>query len=430
MAFVEISYTLPVANTIPISENPHCEYSTQSAHERWQFNPSQQLFKKTPAPWVSEEHPATADSSLPIGTEQQSPAGASIQGPLQVTSEPHMTTNSTPRSSTDKQWEAAQSPSQTNAEQQLQTDGGHKTTPEPPTMVDTEGLLSDDVVIAVMGPTGSGKSTFIRRASGHDDQGIGHELRSCTQNVLGIRFQDQESGRHVVLVDTPGFDDTFKSDLEILNMISDWLSLSYKKEKLLSGILYLHRITDNRMAGTPLKNLRVFRKLCGKDALDKVYLTTTMWDEVDQSIGEERLEELKKEYWKSMVAQGAQIFRCSSNDGSAKELILKILNREDVRKALRLQKEISDEAKELKETKAGQVLYDQLAGLVKRQIELLQRIDEERKAASDASVLADIQEEYNDLRKQIDGKQRQMQELRLSWMSNIFRKVKSATSRT
>lgn len=27
-----------------------------------------------------------------------------------------------------------------------------------------------------------------------------------------------------VLVDTPGFDDTVKSDLEILNMISDWLN--------------------------------------------------------------------------------------------------------------------------------------------------------------------------------------------------------------
>ena len=47
------------------------------------------------------------------------------------------------------------------------------------------------------------------------------------------------------------------------------------------------------MAGSVLKNLRVFRKLCERDALDKLYLTTTMWDEVELS--ERMLEELKTE---------------------------------------------------------------------------------------------------------------------------------------
>jgi hypothetical protein len=30
-------------------------------------------------------------------------------------------------------------------------------------------------------------------------------------------------GRPVVFVDTPGFDDTYKSDMEILTMIANWL---------------------------------------------------------------------------------------------------------------------------------------------------------------------------------------------------------------
>jgi len=30
-------------------------------------------------------------------------------------------------------------------------------------------------------------------------------------------------GRDVVFVDTPGFDDTFKSDIEILTQIAEWL---------------------------------------------------------------------------------------------------------------------------------------------------------------------------------------------------------------
>ncbi|KAF8129490.1 P-loop containing nucleoside triphosphate hydrolase protein [Boletus edulis] len=271
-----------------------------------------------------------------------------------------------------------------------------------------------------MGPTGSGKSTFIRRASGHDDQGIGHELRSCTKDVLAIRFPDQQSGQDVVLVDTPGFDHTSKSDLDVLNMISDWLDSSYKQKKLLSGILYLHRITDNRMAGTPLKNLRVFRKLCGEDALDKVYLITTMWDEVEQSTGERRLEELKEDYWKSMIIQGTQVACCRNDDDSMNNLVQQILSQEATRKALRLQQEIADQQKELIETQAGQELCSQIEKLIERQMDLLNRIDRERKADSEASVLAELRAEYNDLREQIDDGLRQMQELRSSWLQNLI----------
>ena len=64
---------------------------------------------------------------------------------------------------------------------------------------------------------------FVSAASGYDTKVIGHALRSKTEQVSAIKFWDQESGQHVVLVDTPGFDDTFKSDLDILNIISKWL---------------------------------------------------------------------------------------------------------------------------------------------------------------------------------------------------------------
>ncbi|KAH0829010.1 hypothetical protein J3R83DRAFT_2463 [Lanmaoa asiatica] len=310
----------------------------------------------------------------------------------------------------------------------------------PATPVAIEDLATDDIVIAIMGPTGSGKSTvrqtttsrgdrslmccqFIRSASGHDTQGVGHGLKSFTSQVLAIRFWDQECRRYVVLVDTPGFDDTFKSDLDILNMISDWLNSSYKKKKLLSGILYLHRITDNRMAGTPLKNLRVFRELCGKDALEKVYLTTTMWDEVEPRVGERRLDELKTDYWKTMMNRGAHIARCRSDDDSPQKLIRLILAQEDARKALLLQEEMGELKKELKETAAGQQLYSQLETLVEKQSELLRRINKERKVTSEASLLVELQQEYNDLRSQIDEKLHQMQELKLSPLQNLLRYV-------
>ncbi|KAL4259605.1 hypothetical protein AB1N83_006545 [Pleurotus pulmonarius] len=97
--------------------------------------------------------------------------------------------------------------------------------------VKTKTVTSEDIVVAVMGPTGAGKSTFIsyacRNASNHH---IGHNLESCTSKVQPIRII---TGSHnVVLVDTPGFDDTNMSDTRVLGMIADWLLETYNNQKL------------------------------------------------------------------------------------------------------------------------------------------------------------------------------------------------------
>jgi len=89
-----------------------------------------------------------------------------------------------------------------------------------------------------MGPTGSGKSSvssievyhaivglhaqFIATATGVDIQ-IGHELQSLTADINIVKFECLESDLDIVFVDTPGFDDTNKTDLEILEMLANWL---------------------------------------------------------------------------------------------------------------------------------------------------------------------------------------------------------------
>jgi putative ribosome biogenesis GTPase RsgA len=37
----------------------------------------------------------------------------------------------------------------------------------------------DDILIAVLGVTGAGKTTFINKASGQDDLEVGHSLEAC-----------------------------------------------------------------------------------------------------------------------------------------------------------------------------------------------------------------------------------------------------------
>ena len=85
-----------------------------------------------------------------------------------------------------------------------------------------------------------------------------------------------------------------------------------------------------------------------------------------------------------------------------------------------IQDGIAELKKELKETAAGQRMYSQLETLVEKQLTLLRRIDKERKAASDAEILDELQREYTELREQIDNRLRQMQQLKLTWSKRFF----------
>ena len=63
---------------------------------------------------------------------------------------------------------------------------------------------------------------FINLASGSKLR-IGLGLESCTAEVeLADEFT--LDGRSVTLIDTPGFDNTSKSDIEILKIIADFLA--------------------------------------------------------------------------------------------------------------------------------------------------------------------------------------------------------------
>ena len=59
---------------------------------------------------------------------------------------------------------------------------------------------------------------------------VGHDLSSCT-STLQYAIVDNPStrkfeGRRVIIVDTPGFDDTYEDGVEILRRIADWLASS------------------------------------------------------------------------------------------------------------------------------------------------------------------------------------------------------------
>lgn len=69
-----------------------------------------------------------------------------------------------------------------------------------------------------------------------------------------IQFARTEIDRRAVMfIDTPGFDDTDRSDVDILGLITAYLQTRNSGEIRLSGIIYLHNITDTRMQGSSVK---------------------------------------------------------------------------------------------------------------------------------------------------------------------------------
>jgi hypothetical protein len=244
-----------------------------------------------------------------------------------------------------------------------------------------EASSSTEVIIALMGVTGAGKSYFIREVSGNSEVVVSGDLYSYTRVVQSYSFGYR--GVKITLVDTPGFNDTNRSDTEVLREIADWASAIYKEKRLLSGIIYLHPITHTRMEGSSLKNLRMFQRLCGQKFLKNVLLTTTQWSNVDPSEGGVRENSLRNgDFWGGLIDKGATLQRFHGTRESGLELIRKLMPNE--RKPLDIQVQIVNQHMSLLETDAGKCINEELIALEKRQKEEIESLERERREAIEA----------------------------------------------
>ena len=98
------------------------------------------------------------------------------------------------------------------------------------------------VLIAVMGKTGTGKTSFVNAVTGRGLT-VSHGLEACeyclstafplvclelspnkTVGTHGIQAASTNiNSREVWLIDTPGFDDTHRSDVDIVSTIANWI---------------------------------------------------------------------------------------------------------------------------------------------------------------------------------------------------------------
>ena len=156
----------------------------------------------------------------------------------------------------------------------------------------------------------------------------------------------------------------------------------YEHGSTLSGVIYIHRISDNRFTGISGQSFQIFRELCGEATLKNVVLVTNMWGKVSQKEGKDREKELKNKFFKLAIVKGAQLARHDDTVGSAHNIIRRIMKNHPT--ALQLQRELIDEGKGIADTAAGEVINKELNELIRRHEEKLKDTKEKlEKAMSD-----------------------------------------------
>ena len=169
----------------------------------------------------------------------------------------------------------------------------------------------------------------------------------------------ERNGRTVHLIDTPGFDDSRKDDATIMQELAFWLLQAHRTGFNLSGLVYLHRITDGRLQGSGLRALKVFKAMCGEHCYSGMVMATTRWDEITGSAGWDHQDELVNNaaFWGDIIAGGGRVMPLHWNNSSALAIIDHILENPRLL-TLAIQSELALGDLALHETAAGRIIYE------------------------------------------------------------------------
>lgn len=177
----------------------------------------------------------------------------------------------------------------------------------------------------------------------------------------------------------------------------------YEHGAKLAGVMYFHRISDFRMTGTSKKNFGMFQKLCGEKCLQNVVIVTNMWGEVDPKVGIAREEELREEFFKSVLDKGARMVRHEGTVPSAEAIVQLFFDNTPL--PLRFQEELVDENKDISETDAGEELNREINAQIKKHQEEMVTLREDLEQAmkdKDEETRKELEIEAQKVQRQIE----------------------------
>ncbi|KAF9032205.1 hypothetical protein BJ165DRAFT_777023 [Panaeolus papilionaceus] len=177
------------------------------------------------------------------------------------------------------------------------------------------------VVYVLLGPTGSGKSTFIESLAPNTTPGLSsNKLEGFTQSVNIYRIVNIKTKAMypIYLVDVPGFADTKISSMGIVSMLRKMIQTNNNPH---FNILYFTPIHNPRLPGSQRRVLRTFEALTGPRSARSIMIVSTMWDLVWGESASRRTEsnfsQLQDEIWKPYISRGSHIVRFQNTQESA-----------------------------------------------------------------------------------------------------------------
>jgi len=209
-----------------------------------------------------------------------------------------------------------------------------------------------------------------------------------------------------------------RSQTDILKEIAEFLGTTYKKGTILSGLIYMHRISENRVGGIARENFRLFSKICGEDAMRNVLIVTTMWEAIPEEVGARREEELtsKSLFFKDAVDHGARMVRHYNTAESARRTMRTCLD--NTPRVLQMQHEVVDEHKQLPQTAAGMELQSELEKQAEQHRQRMQQLKEElevelaRRDARHQEDVDEIRRACSDLGSKMENVEKELRKLR------------------
>lgn len=164
-----------------------------------------------------------------------------------------------------------------------------------------------------------------------------------------------------------------RGDVEVLREQVYLFAQLYRKGLQLSGIVYLHPITKNRVSGSSARNFRMLEELCGPEGLPHVVLLSTMWDQIAPRSTQyreacDREKELVADdmFWGSMCRAGSKVRRFEGGKASAAAVVDLLVGRSSSSAPVKfqIQRELVDEGRDLLDTSAARQVMLHLDGVL------------------------------------------------------------------
>jgi len=247
-------------------------------------------------------------------------------------------------------------------------------------------------------------------------------LESCT-NEVQTSLPFKVGGQQVVLIDTPGFDDTTLTDTDVLRIIAAYLVTTNKQGARLAGVIYMHRISDSKVGGAAQRDFRMFQELCGEEAYPNVLIVTNMWSSVTEEDGNAREHELatKQIFFKPILDKQAKMLRHDNTQKSTHKIIQNLVEKHPV--VLQIQRELG-EGMDITQTAAYTQLDKEMSQLMaqhQKDLEALREEMAEAERSQDEETRIELQEEARKVEAELRRAQNQASQLGSEYQAELRR---------